>query len=149
MPIVKYWTKEKKAKLLEMIKERRSLREIHEEFPVSNVMSIIFQARELSPLGNVPSKYEEGIAKVIDQTKSKREAYSDSNLTWTDGDNIRLKRYFAQTMSIKDVHLRMGRTYNAVVQQMSKLYPTMADKERLFSEICLYITHKSLGPSKV
>ncbi len=142
--MVNYWTTEKEKVLKELVEQGVSLADIHKRFPI-NTMKIIFEVRKLSSLQASQTFNKVAQAKARNQKLTKREAFSDSYMLWDECDCIRLKAYFFQVMSIEDIYLNLGRTYSAVLNQMSKLYPREMDRQKLYEKVAFYVKAKPLS----
>lgn len=139
------WTVEQKISLVSLVKQGASLIELRKQFPERSSMALIFAVRALSSLESGEITNLAAKAKTLDQTLSKREAFSDSYMSWEDCDCERLKRYFLQTMSVKDIALNLGRTGLAVYRQMEKLYPREMDRQKLYEEVAVFVRFKPLN----
>lgn len=140
----KYWTTEKEEILKELVKQGASLADIRKIFPI-RTMSIIFEVRKLSSLHSSQTFNKVGQAKARNQRLTTREAFSNSYMLWDECDNMRLKSYFFQVMSIYDIYLNLGRTYDAILSQMEKLYPREIDRQKLYEKVAFYVKAKPLS----
>ena len=140
----KYWTDEKKALLVELVKQKRTLAELHKQFPVRSTMSIIFAVRECSSLGKETVINNQDLKVARDSNLTYRERHPDVYKTWDKWDSDRLKMYFLQPMNIADIYLKLGRAYRGVLMQMEKLYPTAADRQKLYEDVAFYVRFKPL-----
>ncbi len=144
-----YWTQDRIGQLKEMIKNGENLGAIIKCFSGKKAMSIIFEARRISFLGNVPCRNKEAMKQRFDDRLPKHDVYVEANRRWEVGDEILLKRLFMEHINIFDICSKLGRTEPALFKRMEKLYPTGKDKEELFQKIAFYVKMKPVPKKDV
>lgn len=144
--MVENLTEKEQCVLRNLVKQGSSLPELLKRFPkCRTTMRILFEVRSISLLQMASTLNTAAKKKVKDQSLSKREAYANSNLPWEDCDCIRLKSYFLQSMSMEDICLNMGRTSNAVLLQMEKMYPKESDRQALYENLSRFVRMKAIN----
>lgn len=139
-----FWSEDEVAALRDMVKDGSSFQDILNAFKNRSMWAIILKTRAISVLGSVKSQNSAFQDRKKNQMLTKREVYPDANRVWEYGDITKLKRMVLQPMSMEDICAELGRTNNAIISQLSKLYPTFVDKENLFAAICKYVKLKPI-----